>query len=126
MQSIGNHVHSLFDADIDYGTIALTNEMETLTVKEEPRMSDASLIRHVTLEAASEYKAPLRPSFDRQVGSQDLMFHLNGDSPEDGSIRPSKMSLGSMCSTGTYNRHRGSAPFTNTHAPIQSHDFVET
>lgn len=126
MESIGNHVHSLFDTDMDYGTAALTNEMETLTVKEQPRTSDASLIRHVTLEAASAYKAPPRPSFDQQIGSQDLMFHLNGDSPEDESIRPSKMSLGSMCSTGSYNRHRGSAPFANTHAPIQSHDFVET
>jgi serine/threonine protein kinase len=126
MASIGNQVHNLFDADMDYGTAALTNEMETLTVKEPPRTSDASLIRHVTLEAESAYKAPPRPSFDLQTGSQDLLLHLDGDSSEDESIRPSKMSMGSMCSTGSFNRHRGSAPFASTHAPIQSHDFVET
>jgi hypothetical protein len=103
MQSIGNHVHSLFDSDIDYGMNALTNEMETITVEEQPKTSDALLIRHVTLEAESACKAPFRPSFDLHVDSQNLMFHLNGDSPEDVSIRPCKMSLGSMCSTGTYN-----------------------
>jgi hypothetical protein len=138
IKPLTNHVHSPFEAEMDYGTATLLDEMESLTVKE----NDVPLVRHVTLEPESEYKAPSRPSFDHleseykapsrpsfdhlHVGSQDLMFHLHGDSPEDGSGRPPKMSLDSMCSTGTLNRHRGSAPFANTHAPPQSYDFVET
>lgn len=122
-------MHTLFQNEDDFGAGDLVQGMETLELNQSGRNSDASLVRHVTLEPAVGNHGSSRPSFDGHVpSSQDLMLHLNGDSSsDDESPRKGKMSLDSVHTAGSYIRSRGSsAPFTNTLAPIQSFDLLET
>jgi hypothetical protein len=45
------------------------------------KKSHAPLVRHVTLDPATDECKGSRPSFDHHVGSLDFLSHLNGNSP---------------------------------------------
>jgi hypothetical protein len=117
--------HSKFPltAALDKETTELSAALESLTFKESlsTKCTSQPLMRLVTLDPHDQIGKG-RPSFDHLVLTGDLISPMHGLTPNAApSFKPPRMSISSMCSTGT--RH---GRLSGAGTPIPCLEFVGT